>query len=190
MIPCLNMTAWNPRRLQSKLVSFRTAAAELSKTFSDDRAFNPADSRLSLTIAGIDYDLATLASPLSSHGPRDARSSRLKPSICPRMRRSKALKGHVSIWCWARCRRVPRAWTKRSTDRTLPRGIRHCRARSLTTFNMRRCGYAQASHLLVLPSGIGRGVIDQFLAEHGLERNVRSTVPMFFPALMILGNPI
>ena len=170
--------------------SFRTAAAELSKTFSDGQAFNPADSRLSLTIAGIDYDLAALSPSVITRAGKTAPFIKIETV---NMSPDEALKGLER----ARVDLVlgtVRAGSARALDETIHRTelfqeeyVIVGRAQSdhfqnATTMQ----GYAQSNHLFVLPSGIGRGVIDQFLAEHGLERNVQSTVPMFFPALMIL----
>ncbi|MDE0303768.1 MAG: LysR family transcriptional regulator [Albidovulum sp.] len=46
--------------------------------------------------------------------------------------------------------------------------------------------YAEALHLLILPSGESKGVVDHALQTHGLYRNVHATVPLFFPALTLL----
>jgi DNA-binding transcriptional LysR family regulator len=48
--------------------------------------------------------------------------------------------------------------------------------------------YAALSHAVVSPSGGGRGVVDQALAEHGLERRIALRIPHFYTALAIVAK--
>jgi DNA-binding transcriptional LysR family regulator len=48
--------------------------------------------------------------------------------------------------------------------------------------------YAALSHALVSPSGEGRGMIDELLAQRGLERRIALRVPAFYSALAIVAK--
>lgn len=48
--------------------------------------------------------------------------------------------------------------------------------------------YAAAQHVLVSPTGAGRGFMDDLLAEHGLSRRIALTVPSFLWALTVIAD--
>lgn len=170
----------------------RDALRLLSGSLAHTSSFDPGSSQISLRIAGLDYELATLVPPLI------ARASRIGPQI---MINSLSTSPEAAMEALAQSR-IDLA-IGFFEDMAGPRGTAAFRSHDLYTETFVVTGrhdhplfrqaitleaYAAAPHLLISPAGVVRGSVDYALEALGTQRTVRATVPQFFPALALLGQ--
>ncbi len=175
------------RELEPKM---RRIVRLMSETLDEPANFDPENSEVTARIAAYDYELATVLPQLISTTSKFNRNVRVEALT---LSSNDALDALVSG-------RIDLAL---GFFETLP--FRHSTATFVHEqlyeesyvvagrrghllfageFSLER--YAAALHLLILPSGFGRGLVDHALEAMGLHRTVHATVPLFFPALSLL----
>ena len=164
----------------------------MSETLHEPKEFNPESSEVTARIAAYDYELATIIPQLISRTSQFHANIRVETLT---LSSNDALNGLVN-------NRIDLAL---GFFETLPIGqstapfeyedlyvenyvVVGRRGHPLLAreFSLER--YAASLHLLVLPAGVAKGVVDYALSVLGLRRNVYATVPLFFPALTLLEN--
>ena len=175
------------RELEPKI---RRIVRLMFETLHEPKEFDPASSDMTARIAAYDYELATILPQLISRTSQFHTNIRVETLT---LSSSDALDGLVN-------NRIDLAL---GFFETLPIGqstapfkyenlyvedyvVVGRRGHPLfgCEFSLER--YASSLHLLVLPGGVAKGVVDYALNAMGLRRNVHATVPLFFSALTLL----
>ena len=171
--------------------SIRRAVRLLSDSVRAPAPFDPATSEATLRIAAFDYELATLLPYLIAHATGIGSSIDIHSLTLSSDGALAALTdGRVDLAV--------------GFFETLPSRVEQGPFLPETLYVeeyvvVARCGhplfedltsprYADASHLLVTPDGVARGVVDMALDALGLQRKARATVPQFFPAITVLAG--
>ena len=168
----------------------RRAVRNISESLIEPQEFNPAESEISLRIAGFDYELAALVPQLIARtagiGPRititsltlssdDALDALLQGRVDLAIGFFETLPGRGPVGPYI------------SKDIYVEEYVVAGRqGHSYFDGESDIRSYANEPHLLVTPSGVTKGLVDYALDALGLHRNVHATVPQFFPALSVL----
>ncbi len=168
----------------------RRAVRTLGETLSEPMALDPADSEITLRIAGFDYELAILVPELIATTKRMGRRISISSlTLSSRDALDALVQGRIDLAIGffetlpGRDPREPFI----SEDLYVEDYVVTGRAgHPLFRQAIDARAYADAQHVLVTPSGVVRGLVDYALDSRGLHRYVHATVPMFFPALTLL----
>ncbi|MDE2914284.1 MAG: LysR family transcriptional regulator [Paracoccaceae bacterium] len=168
----------------------RRAVRTLGETLSEPAEFDPADSEITLRIAGFDYELAFLVPALIARTEQVGRGISIHSQTLASGEALEALvQGRIDL-AIGFFETLPGRGPHEpfiSEDLYIEDYVVTGRAgHPLFRHAFDAQTYADAKHVLVTPSGVVRGLVDYSLDALGLHRNVHATVPLFFPALTLL----
>ena len=175
------------RELEPKI---RRIVRLMTESLEEPSGFDPESSEVTARIAAYDYELATILPQLISGTSRFYRNIRVETL---NLSSGEALEGLVNSQidlALGYFENLPSSnasaqfvYEDLYTENYVVVGKRG-HALFNGEFSLER--YAESLHLLVLPTGVSKGVVDLALQSRGLYRNVHATVPLFFPALTLL----
>jgi DNA-binding transcriptional LysR family regulator len=165
----------------------RRAVEVLDAALTPVRDFHPATARGTVTLACLDYEQATLLPDLLARIDREAPGLKvLTRSLGREGARAALAEGAIDL-------ALGFFWEEDSA--TLTKSLfsdGYCVAlrqdHPLAEGTMTRERYLSARHLLVAPGGSPVGIVDRVLEAEGLARDVRVSLPLFFPALAMLSR--
>lgn len=166
------------------------ALETLRKSLSAPQQFDPASSTSIVRLSGYDVELATIVPRLITRLLRDAPGMRV---VCQAKGRQAALDelsdGNLDL-ALGYLPELQRDFGRRRLF--LQEFAVISRPGVLSGENCDLDSYLAARHVIVSPAGDLHGVVDESLAQSGLSRNVVSSVPLFFPAVVAVakGNVI